>query len=93
MAMDAELVSAGKAGGSWLAHHHRADHYANYEGANVVGGGQAFADYDDDKEAAIERSKAEHPERWGHNPNNPTLGQAYAGLLGQVNATTGGTNR
>jgi hypothetical protein len=93
MAMDAELISAGKAAGSKLANQHRASHYANYEGATVTGGAQALADYDDDQEAAVERSKVEHPERWGHNPNNPTFGQAYSGLLGQVNAITGGTKR
>jgi hypothetical protein len=93
MAVGAGAASAGHAAGTAMANHHRASHYANYEGMNIVGGAQGLADYDDDHAAALERSKAEHPERWGNNPHNPTYGQAYAQLLGQVNNVTGGTNR
>jgi hypothetical protein len=85
------LTDIGHAAGSAMAHHHRTAHYASYSGMDLNHEQAAsFADYDDAKAAAIERSKAEHPERWGHNPNNPTYGQAFAHMLTDVTAQTGG---
>jgi hypothetical protein len=60
------LAHFGKSIGSGLANHHRANHYAHYDGINEIqGGAEAMADDDDQRDAAIERSKREHPERWG----------------------------
>ncbi len=70
----AAAIGAGHSIGSSLAHHHRAKHYAQWDGINgIEGGAEALADDDDKRDAAIERSKREHPERWG-----PTVGQWYA---------------
>lgn len=72
-------IGAGHAIGDGLANHHRASLYAD-RFAKPQGGAQGFADYDDAQAAAVERSKREHPERWGNNPNNLTPPQAFAQL-------------
>jgi hypothetical protein len=80
---------AGHAIGGWAGNRSRTHKYEKYD-VNVDGGAKSLANYDDDQEAAVERSKREHPERWGYNPNNPTYGQAFEQMFSQVNAITGG---
>ncbi len=68
--------------GDALAHHHRVNHFMNYDGMNVSHqAAEGLADYDDEQRAAAERAKREHPERWGNNPNNPSKPQAFAHLM------------
>jgi len=84
----AAAVGLGTSIGSGLAHHHRANHYAHYDGITAIqGGAEALADDDDARDAAIERSKHEHPERW-RNPDTQTFGQWFAQL--DTNLSRGG---
>ncbi|MGE5187202.1 MAG: hypothetical protein ACM31C_34370 [Acidobacteriota bacterium] len=80
LAVEAAAESEGRAAGGWLGRRSRVNHYNGYD-MNLVGGAESFAHYDDTQEAAIERTKREHPERWGHNPNNLTPDQAFAHLI------------
>jgi hypothetical protein len=77
MAVEAAAESAGRSAGGWLGHRARVGDYRGYD-VNLPEGPEAFAHYDDTQEAAVERSKREHPERWGHNPSNPSYAQAFA---------------
>lgn len=72
------LTDAGHSLGKGMANGTRAFHYAHYQGMDLSPQeGKELANYDDGQEAAVERSKREHPERWGHNPNNPTFAQFF----------------
>ncbi len=58
------------------------DNEAGSDAARV--GAQQLADYEDEGDAAIERQKLLHPERWGEVPNsvsmfNNAANQMYAG--------------
>ena len=79
MAAEAAAESAGRAAGGWLGRRARVSHYKGYD-VGLPEGAEALAHYDDTQEAAVERSKREHPERWGHNPHNPSFAQAFANL-------------
>jgi len=61
-------VGAGHWLGTTAANHKRTSHYENYD-VNIVGGAKSLANYDDDQAAAVERSKREHPEKWGRRVN------------------------
>jgi hypothetical protein len=61
------LTGLGHDIGSGFANRHRASHY-NDMFDHVEGGASSLADTDDAQRTAVERSKREHPERWGENP-------------------------
>lgn len=83
MSLAAIPVSAGHSIGTSVAHDEREDHYEHYD-VGIVGGAKSLADYDDAQQDAVQRSRNEHPERWGQNPRNPTYGQAFAQLRTQA---------
>ena len=57
--------SIGRKAANWR----RTSKYAHREGMDLTHHeAQELADYDDQQQAAVERSKREHPEKWGENP-------------------------